>query len=161
MSSTSFRNDAARLVKEMEMSTFEGRYQLNAPGPGLDTKFNEDPHIRLQYYGGNQMTNMIDIEGHLIGRKKVLSRDYLGYDEYDKSIGKKVECGAKTTYTLESRAELPAWSLRGVDQKYERFEHLWINPQNNVEIGFNHNIQTRIMEKSLINDKSENILKNW
>jgi hypothetical protein len=111
MSSTSFRYDAVRLEKEMEMSTFEGRYQLNAPGPGLNTKFNEDPHIRLQYFGGNPMTNMIDIEGHLIGRKKVLSRDYLGYDEYDKSIERKVEYGAETKHSLESRTELPAWSF--------------------------------------------------
>lgn len=161
MSSTSFRNDAARLEKEMEMSTFEGRYQLNAPGPGLDTKFNEDPHIRLQHFGGNSMNNMIDIEGHLLGRKQVLSRDYLGYDEYDKSIGRKVEYGTKTEYTLESRAEVPAWSFRGVDQQYTRFEHLWINPQDNVNVNFNYNIQTRIMEKSLIDENSENILNNW
>ena len=62
---------------------------------------------------------------------------------------------------LESRSELPAWTFRGMDQRYERFDELWVNPQNNIERDFNHNIQTRLMEKRPITDKSSDLLSYW
>jgi hypothetical protein len=48
-----------------------------------------------------------------------------------------------------------------MDQRYERFDELWVNPQNNIERGFNHNIQTRLMEKRPITDKSSDLLSYW
>ena len=163
--STRISNDEIRIKKGNEISTFEGRYHLNAPGPGVNVKLNMDPQMRLQKFGANLMTNKVDIEDNLMGRIRPISRDYLAIDEYKnrKILSKKIEYGveSETNNVLESRIDLPAWTFRGLDQQYDRFEHLWINPQNNIEQYFHHNIQTRLMEKASINDKSTDLLSYW
>ena len=163
--STRIRNDVLRLKKENEISTFEGRYNLNVPGPGLDVKFNTDPQLRLQKFGGNLMTDRVGLEDNLMCRVKHISRDYLENDDYRnrKVESKKISCGVSSddNHILESRSELPAWTFRGMDQRYDRFDELWINPQNNIERDFNHNIQTRLMEKRPITDKSSDLLTYW
>lgn len=161
--SSRISNDTSRLRKKNEISTFGGRYQLNAPGPGIEVKYNADPQLRLQKFGANLMTNMIGIEDDLMCRTKIISRDYLEIDNYKKTniISKKIEYGEDTTHVLESRTDLPAWTFRENDQYFDRFEHLWINPQNSVEKSFNHNIQTRLMEKRPVTDKSSDLLSYW
>ena len=162
--STRIRNDVLRLKKENEISTFEGRYNLNVPGPGLDVKFNTDPQVRLQKSGGNLMTDRVGLENNLMCRVKHISRDYLERDDYRKNKieSKKINYGVTDeNHVLESRSDLPAWTFRGMDQRYERFDELWINPQNNIERDFNHNIQTRLMEKRAITDKSSDLLSYW
>jgi hypothetical protein len=162
--STRIRNDVLRLKKENEISTFMGRYHLNVPGPGLDVKFNTDPQVRLQKFGGNLMTDRVGLEDNLMCRVKHISRDYLENDDYRniKVKSKKISCDVTDeNHILESRSDLPAWTFRGIDQRYERFDELWINPQNNVERDFNHNIQTRLMEKRSITDKSSDLLSYW
>jgi hypothetical protein len=154
MAQTSFRNDPARIKKEMEISTFQGRYQLSAPGPGIDMPFQEDPQIRLQSFGANLMTNTIAIENELMGRNKILTRDI---QEYKKNIttSNLIKYKSESPFILESRSSLPAWSFRGLDQKYQRFEKPWINPQANIEKEFNDNIQTRLLEKDIDVRKEE------
>lgn len=163
--STRISNDEIRIRKGIEISTFEGRYHLNAPGPGVNVKFNSDPQLRLQKFGANLMTNKVDIEDNLMCRIRPVSRDYLAIDEYknNKILSKKIEYGVESdkNYVLESRTELPAWTFRGIDQQYDRFGNLWINPQDNIERNFNHNIQTRLMEKVSINEKSSDLLSYW
>jgi hypothetical protein len=161
--SSRISNDDLRIIKENEISTFEGRYHLNTPGPGIDTKYNDDPQVRLQKFGANMRTNVIGIEDELMCRVKHLSRDYLDIDIkkfYDISEKKEYE-NSDATRVLDSRTDLPAWTFRGLDQMYDRFEAVWINPQNGVERNFNHNIQTRLMEKKSVTDKSECLLSYW
>jgi hypothetical protein len=162
--STRISSDILRIEKDNEISTFVGRYHLNAPGPGIDTKYNNDPQVRLQKFGANMRTNMVGIEEELMCRVKHLSRDYLDIDDYKKDcvVSEKKRYGDSVdSPVLDSRSELPAWTYRGLDQHYDRFEHVWINPQNNVERNFNHNIQTRLMEKESITDKSSCLLSYW
>lgn len=161
--SSRISNDDSRIIKDNEISTFEGRYHLNTPGPGIDTKYNDDPQVRLQKFGANMRTNVIGIEDELMCRVKHLSRDYLDIDIkkfYEISEKKEYE-NSDATRVLDSRSDLPAWTFRGLDQRYDRFEAVWINPQNGVEKNFNHNIQTRLMEKKSVTDKSECLLSYW
>jgi hypothetical protein len=53
--------------------------------------------------------------------------------------------------TDESRSVLPAFIFR--DLEINRFEELFINPQNNIEREFAWNIDTRLIEKDLLYDK--------
>ena len=65
MSFTRFHDDDARIKKQLQESTFAGRYQLNAPGPGENLPFIEDPHMRLEKWGANNRTNGVDLESDL------------------------------------------------------------------------------------------------
>lgn len=136
---TSFRNDIARLEKEMEISTYSSLYNLSVPGPGLNLPFVEDPQIRLQYWGANRRTNFIGIENELTGRTltHANSKPIVFQSQDDKYK------------VMESRTTNPSWMYRGHDQQYTRFEELWINPQNDIERNFSHNVQTRLTEKYL------------
>lgn len=158
MSQTRFSNDKARLKKEMEISTFEGRYQLDCPGPAGSLSFLEDPGIRIQKFGANNRTNTIGIENDLMGITKPLSRDNVN-DTYKSKAAKSEPMSFKSQnpFVLESRASNPAWTLRGVDQHYERWESPWLNPLDNIEKDFKDNIQTRLMEKSI----SETENQDW
>jgi hypothetical protein len=153
MAQTSFRNDIARIKKELEMSTFQGRYQLSVPGPGIDMPFQEDPQIRLQSYGANLRTNTIAIEDDLMGRNRQLTNVLEEYKKYT-PISNSIKYQSKNPFVQESRASLPAWTFRGMDQKYQRFEEPWINPQANIEMQFDYNIQTRLLEKNMTEAKN-------
>ena len=150
MSQTRFRNDDARIIKELEMSSFEGRYALTTPGPGIDMMFREDPSIRMQKFGANLMTNTNQIENDLMGRNRRLTRDI---QEYKKFLPKTsiIQYKSDTTTTSESRTELPAWTIRDTDNQLNRFESPWLNPQANIECEFSNNIQTRLLEKKRTN----------
>jgi hypothetical protein len=161
MAQTSFRSDDSRIKKELEMSTYAGRYHLNVAGPGDQINFFEDPQIRLQRFGANARTNTIGVEDDLMGRNRQLSRHYVG-DTYESkaAISKAVSYGSNNPFILESRASNPSWTLRGVDQHYQRFEEPWLNPQANLEKNFQDNIQTRLQEKSISETENLNSF-NW
>ena len=57
MASTRFHDDRCRVEKALQESTDPGRYMLNVPGNGSKPCFMEDPHIRLQGWDANLMTN--------------------------------------------------------------------------------------------------------
>jgi hypothetical protein len=151
MAQASIRSDEARIEKELEMSTYEGRYMLNVGGPGLDVPYFEDPQIRLQKNGANLRSNTIGVENDLMCRNRRISRDYIN-DTYKSMSAKSepVQYKNKNSFVLESRASHPAWSYRGIDVEYTRFENPWLNPQANLEKDFNDNIQTRLQEKKII-----------
>ena len=67
MSFTRFHDDEARIKKRLEESTFQGRYFLNVPGPGMDLAFHEDPQLRLQKWGANLHNNTVNLESDLHG----------------------------------------------------------------------------------------------
>lgn len=150
MAQTSIKSEPGRIRKGLEISTYAGRYHLNVAGPGDQNDFFEDPQIRLQRFGANARTNTIGVENDLMCRNRPLGRDNVN-DTYDKIVvtSKPLSYGSKNPFILESRASNPAWSYRGMDQQYQRFEEPWLNPQANLEKKFQDNIQTRLQAKSI------------
>ena len=57
MASTRFNYDSGRTIKHLQQSTGPGRYMLNVPGNGDKPEYMEDPHIRLEKWGGNLDNN--------------------------------------------------------------------------------------------------------
>ena len=45
MAFTRFHDDPHRIQKQLEESTYIGRYTLNTPAQGMNLPFNEDPHV--------------------------------------------------------------------------------------------------------------------
>ena len=69
MAQTRFNNDEVRIQKELEISSFEGRYALTTPGPGI---IREDPCIRLQKFGANIMANTHNVEMEIYRANKTI-----------------------------------------------------------------------------------------
>ena len=61
MSFTRFHDDPNRIKKQIDESSFAGRYMLNTPGQGMNLPFSEDPQIRLQKWGANLQTNTVNL----------------------------------------------------------------------------------------------------
>ena len=149
MAFTRFHDDDARIRKQMEMQTYIGRYQMDAPGNGMDLPYLQDPQIRLQRWGCNLRTNTVGVEGDLFGLSRRYNRDLAEVNDYrthaaaSKSFSDNY--ANEAPFVCESRAILPAWMLRGVEAP--RWETPFINPQANVEKDFSDNISTRLLEK--------------
>ena len=62
MSFTRFHDDEQRIAQQMKEMTYQGRYQLNVPGPGSKMPFQEDTQIRMQKWGANLRTNTTNLE---------------------------------------------------------------------------------------------------
>lgn len=147
MAFTRFHDDIYRMEKEMQEVTGAGRYMLNVPGNGAKPCFMEDPHIRMQKWGANLMTNTVNVESDLMGLTRSANRDYLGQNNYQK---KAVEtfpvayptCGGGTD---QSRATHPAWLVRDLEQT--NWTKLPLDPQANVCMQFQNNLSTRLLEK--------------
>ena len=65
MASTRISNDKLRIYKNLQQSTDVGRHVLNVPGNGLDVPFIEDPHVRMQLWGANHVTDIVGVENSL------------------------------------------------------------------------------------------------
>tara|TARA_B100000902_G_C27096835_1_gene806721 strand:- start:405 stop:929 length:525 start_codon:yes stop_codon:yes gene_type:complete len=148
MSFSSIKNDPARVAKELQQSTGAGRYILDAPGPGDRVGFLEDPFMRLQKHGANLRTNTLNIESDLFG----LTRTLVGNDNIDRNDYKKhevksesIECGSQIPTTEQSRAIMPVWTARDLEQVNWATHHL--DPQEHVCMQFQNNLSTRILEK--------------
>lgn len=151
MASTRFRDDFARQEDQIRQSTQPLDYILNAPGNGLSPDYMEDPHIRLQKWGGNLATNSVTLESSLMGYRQPLNRDCLGKDEYTQPA----VAPAPTTvqypsnnslYTEQPRAINPAWELRDMETT-QHGDPTFFNPQDNLFQPFRTNVSTRILEK--------------
>jgi len=146
---TSFRSDPARIRKEMEISTYSGRYALDTPGPGVDLPMMDDAQIRMQTWGANRHTQFVNLESDLKGMTRRLNRDEPAVNDYQthRVTGAVPVASFRTAdpFVLESRASHPAWMYRNVE--VDRWEHPWINPQANVEKKFYDNLSTRMLEK--------------
>jgi len=144
MSFSRFHDDPARIRKQLDESTFAGRYFLNTPGPGISMPFYEDPQLRLQKWGANLTTNTVNLESDFMGLTRPLNRDLIQYRDSAVQTTPLVYQSEDPTVE-ESRVSHPAWMYRDLEQT--RWEMPWINPQANVEKRFPNNIQTRILEK--------------
>lgn len=145
---TSFRNDPARIKKEMEISTYTGKYMLDVPGQGLDLPFIEDAQVRMQTWGANLQTNRVDLEGELFSINRKISRDYNDRDQYKNFTVESQpiqQFSSRNPFVEESRSSCPAFVYRELETN--RWENPLINPQANLEKQFHDNIQTRILEK--------------
>jgi hypothetical protein len=147
MASTRFNSDSARVNKQLQESTGLFRYQLNAPGPGVDTPFFEDPHIRVQKWAANLGNNTTDLESDLRGINRKLGRGNVEYASktpasYTQSYG------TQAAFVDETRASLPAWTLRDLENNRWNTNTSFHDVQSKTEIPFQTKESTRIQQKS-------------
>ena len=145
MSSARFHDDPARIKKQLQESTGLFRYQLDTPGPGVDTPFFEDPHIRVQKWAANLGNNTADLESDLRGINRKLTRDNVEYKSITPASYAK-SYGTQSTFVDETRATLPAWTLR--DLEYPRWTTSFHDVQSKTEVPFQNQESTRIQQKS-------------
>jgi hypothetical protein len=148
MANTRFNYDESRTKKRLQQATDPGRYILNVPGNGPTPFFMEDPHIRIQKWGANLMTNSVNLESELRGINRHTSRDILGkdnYNNYNVSSNLMSYPSNSSLYTEESRTIMPAWTVRDLEQV--DWYVLPLNPQENTCFPFQNNLNTRILEK--------------
>jgi hypothetical protein len=157
MAFTRFHDDPARIRKQVEESSFSGKYNLNVPGPGNYVPFYEDPHYRLQKFGSNIMTNTVHLESDLLGLTRKTNHNQLDSHSYsDNAVSsRKVAFPVKQPIVEESRATHPAWMYKDLEQSNWSYPQL--NPQNalgsfqqgsfGLQRQFNENISTRILER--------------
>jgi hypothetical protein len=148
MAETRFNCDPCRISKKLQQMTDEGRYRLNVPGLGEYPCFIEDPQIIPQKWGGNLRTNIVNIDNELKGVNRPLNKDCLGKDEYTRFVYPSLPISYPTNqmmYTEQSRAIMPAWTARDLEQV--DWYYLPLNPQENTCMPFLNNLSTRILEK--------------
>ena len=154
MSFTRFHDDPCRIAKQLEESTNQGKYIMNVPGNGLTPYYMEDPYIRLQKWGGNLQTNVIEIENSFRGMNRPLNRDCVkenDYKNYEPNT-RKIDYPNYGMFTEQPRAMMPAWNIRVNEQA--KWDYLFYNPQNYTEIPFTSNVYSRITEKDdFVNNK--------
>jgi len=148
MSFTRFHDDPNRIKKELQQSTDPGRYILNVPGNGPKPCFMMDPYMRMQKWGANLMTNSINLESELLGLNKPLNRDNLKYNYNNQDFkvnSQQVVYPNCVPFTEQTRATNPAWTA--LDAEIDNTYPLFLNPQANVCIPFQNNLNSRILEK--------------
>jgi len=159
MAFTRFNYDDSRTKKQLQQSTGPGRWIMNTPGNGTTPDFIEDPHIRIQTWGANLMTNTINLESELLGVNRRLGTDCLGKDNYQQF---KVETNpvqypsSKALTTEQSRAIAPAWMVR--DKEQVDWYYPPLNPQENTCMPFNNNLSTRVLEKDYYTPKRDTVI---
>jgi len=161
MSFTRFNYDECRTKKSLQQATDPGKWILNVPGNGDKPCFMEDPYIRMQKWGANLRTNTINLESDLQGVNRVISRDCLGKDIYQKYnvVNNAIEYpSCKKVYTEQSRATDPAWMLR--DKEQVDWYYPPLNPQENTCFPFECNLSTRILEKDYFSPKRDCLVRN-
>jgi hypothetical protein len=128
MSCTRFSEDSARIRKQNEIITFQGRYQLEAPGPGANLPFQEDPHIRLTKWGANACLNSTNVESDLRGLSTIKKQDTTGgmigtkslshcIPEYKSVAAPQVRAtfGTAAAFVEDTRITCPAWTYRDIE----------------------------------------------
>ena len=152
MSFTRFNYDPCRTKKLLEESTGPGRYMLNKPGWGNKPCFFSDPQIRMQEWGTNLRRvpggAPIDIDSDLLGITRPLSKDCakkeFPFAGVVFSMKKEYPtCGEEIT--SQSRATHPAFLYRDLEQS-NRYP-LFLNPQENVCMPFQNNLNTQLLER--------------
>lgn len=154
MAETRFNSDACRISKKLQEMTDQGRYMMNMPGNGEKPCYVADPQIILQKWGANLRTNSVNLESELMGVNRHLSKDCLGKDNYKNHEFKSMLIHypvCTNLYTEQSRAIMPAWTARDLEQV--DWYYLPLNPQENTCLPFQNNLSTRILEKDYYVEK--------
>ena len=148
MAFTRFHDDPCRINKQLQESTGLGRYMLNVPGNGSKPLYMDDPFIRMQKWGGNLMTNTVNLESDLFGLSRLLNRDDITHEyRLHQAQSEKQSYQSASPYTDQSRATHPAWEFRDLEQT--KWSILPLDPQKNVCYTFQNNLSTRILEKDV------------
>lgn len=157
MAFTRFHDDPVRIQKQIDESTFSGRYMLNTPGQGINMPYQNEVQMRLQRWGANITNDMIHLENDFRGLTRPLNRDLPDMNDYKKHAVNPTQMmySSVDPFVEESRASHPAWMYKDLEQP--RWEMPWINPQSNLELRFPNNIQTRILEKDYYVQKVPNV----
>jgi hypothetical protein len=153
MAFTRFKDDPARISKQLQQQTDVGRWYINVPGPGDNLPFMSDPHILAQKWGGNIHQNTVDIQSTLLGLNKKINRDNVEQFQFKRqnlySIPMNYPIHTDFLTTEQSRAIMPAWTAKDLQQNHSYI--LPENPQEHVEIPFNNCMSTRNIEKDNFN----------
>lgn len=144
MSFTRFHDDPCRIKKQLQETTDIGRYMLDVPGNGIKPCFMEDPFIRLQKWGANLRTNTINLESTLLGINNNVPRDCLTTQNSFPSSNS-IQYPSCMPMTDQTRSTNPAWNA--IDLEQNNFQYLPLNPQENICIPFQCNVNTRLVEK--------------
>lgn len=149
MSFTRIKDDDARVKKTLEESLGTGTYMLSVPGNGMNPDYMEDPHIRLEKWGGNLDNNAIDLESDLRGMTRTVNRDEVPKNTHlthqvDRLDGEMSRLNSKSTD--QSRATNPTWWHKE-EQQY-RPDVLFYNPQDRILPDFKSNASSRIEQKN-------------
>jgi hypothetical protein len=164
MSFTRFNYDKCRTEKLLQESTGPGRYMLNVPGCGSKPTYFNDPQIRMQKWGGNLRKVRdgapIDIDSDLLGITRPLTKDCISKEYPNKGVitSEKVkysECNKATTQ--ESRVTHPAWMYKDLEQDHRYY--LPLDPQENVCMNFQNNLNTRLLERDFYERKNPCLLQ--
>lgn len=147
MSFTRFHDDPYRIEKQLEISTFSGRYMLDTPGPGTSLSFHEDPQMRLQKWGANLHSNTVNLESDMRGLMRRLNRNIpvLSNMQLYSVDAPERYYSTEKSFIEESRASHPAWMYKDLEQT--RWEAPFLNPLKTIEPVFPTNISSRIAEK--------------
>jgi len=158
MSFTRFHDDPCRIIKQNQQMTDQGRYYLNVPGNGPNPCYMEDPQIISQKWGGNLWSNPTDVQSNLRGLNQPLKkRDCIPEkkNNFNIDLGKifdlginKVEnmypvCSSLTTE--QSRVTNPAFLYKDLEQV--NWYYLPLDPQENIFLPFQNNLNTRVLER--------------
>jgi len=157
MAFTRFKYDDSRTMKELQQSTDPGRWMLNVPGNGMTPHYMEDPHIRIQKWGGNLMTNHVDIENTLWGITLNNNKDYLDQSKYKKSVQASHKIYYPKNNNLfvdQSRITNPAWKYRNMEINNWEEPLLYIESIQMIPHE-SHQINSRNLEKDLFEQKNE------
>jgi hypothetical protein len=138
--------DGKTTTEILREQTYINRYMLDVPGPGNNLPFIDDPFIRIQKWRGNLMTNIVSVEGDLLGLTRNLNKDSIKDNNYiDHAVKtKSVNYPVVNPLTEQPRATHPAWTDREIDQS--NWNILSKNQQSNVFMKFDNNIDTRLNE---------------
>ena len=153
MAFTRFKDDPARIAKQLQQQTDVGKWHINVPGPGDKLPFMEDSHILAQKWGGNINQNAVDIQSTLLGLNKKINRDNVNQFQFKRqnlySIPMNYPTHREFLTTEQSRAIMPAWTAKDLQQNHSYI--LLENPQEHVDLPFNNYMSTRNMEKDNFN----------
>lgn len=161
MAFTRFHDDPCRITKKLEETTGIGKYNLNVPGNGSKPYFMDDPYFRMQKWGANLHTNTINLESDLRGLTRTANRDCLNQNNYQshKVTSTPVSYPSYNPITEQPRVSHPAWMVRDLEQV--KWDILPLDPQENVCLPFQNNLDTRKLEKdNYIAKMPQNILDN-
>ena len=150
---TRFFYDDCRTQKHLQQATDPGRWVLDMPGPGDRPCFVADPHIPLSHWGANLRTESIALESELQGATRALTRRDCFSKDATVATAAKLSHSEPISYpscnrflvTEESRAIMPAWTARELEQV--DWYTLPLNPQENTCLPFENNTWTRLQER--------------
>jgi len=159
MAFTRFKYDECRVKKHLQQSTDPGRWIMNVPGNGSHPDYMADPAIRLQKWGANLRTNVINLESDLLGVNRMMSKDCLGKDNYKNFNvpNQAIQYPNNVDLTTgQSRTTNPAWWYR--DREQVDWYYPPLNPQENTFLPFLNNLNTRILEKDYFTPKRDCVI---